>query len=126
MSMRCFLVFAALVVTLHGCHTGRNGYPIGSPQEAEQIQTKEEMLEQYGVPSLALPEQDHWLYVYRSSITRGLEVGFGPAGLLGGVSYDHSTSDVLQFRVDREGRVLSVTALCAVSEAEYRLWPAAE
>lgn len=126
MSMRYLLVCAALVVTLHGCRTGRDGYPIGLPQEAEQIQTKEQMLDQYGVPSLALPEQDHWLYVYRSSITRGLGVGFGPAGLLGGVSYDHSTTDVLQFRVDREGRVISVTPLCAVPEAEYRLWPATQ
>jgi hypothetical protein len=124
--MRSLLILAALAVTPHGCHTARDGYPIGSPQEAEQIQTKEEMLEQYGVPSLALPEQDHWLYVYRSSITRGLEVGFGPGGLLGGVAYDHSTSDVLQFRVDREGRVLSVTPLFAVPEAEYRLWPTTE
>jgi hypothetical protein len=124
--MRCLLVCAALVVTLHGCHTARDGYPIAPPQEAEQIQTKEEMLEQYGVPTLALPEQDHWLYVYRSTVTRGLGVGFGPAGLLGGVAYDHSTSDALQFRVDREGHVLSVTPLCAASEAEYRLWPATQ
>jgi len=125
MNVRCLVVCVALVVTLDGCHTARDGYPIGPPLE-EQIRTKEQMLEQYGVPSLALPEQDHWLYVYRSRMTRGLGVGFGPGGLLGGVAYDHSTSDVLQFRVDREGRVLSVTPLCAVPEAQYRLWPVAE
>ena len=124
MSKRVFLVYAALVVVLGGCRTARDGYPIGPSQEAEQVQTKAQMLEQYGVPNLALPEQDHWLYVYHSSITRGMGIGFGPISLLGGVAYDHTTSDVLQFRADGEGRIMSVTRLCAEPEAEYRLWPA--
>lgn len=126
MNMRCLLACTPIIVVLHGCNTGRDGYPLGPPQQAEQIQTKAQMLERYGVPNLAMREQDHWLYVYRTSATRGLGVGFGPAGLLGGVAYDHSTSDVLQFRVDDDGGVLSVTPLFAEPEAEYRLWPATQ
>jgi hypothetical protein len=118
------LIIAATTISVSGCNTGREGSRLGSLQQAEQIETKSQMLERYGVPNLALWEEDHWLYVYRASVTRGLGVGFGPGGLLGGVAYDHSTSDVLQFRVGEEGRVLSVTSLFAEPEAKYRLWPA--
>jgi hypothetical protein len=118
------LIVAATAILASGCNTGRDGYPLGSVQQAEQIETKSQMLERYGVPNLVLWEEDHWLYVYRTSVSRGLGVSFGPGGLLGGVAYDNSTSDVLQFRVDDDENILSVTPLFAEPEAEYRLWPA--
>ncbi len=126
MSVRRFDTLAVTLMTImaYGCNTAREGYPLGPVQQAERIETKEQMLERYGVPTLAQREQDHWLYAYRTSVTRGLGLELGAVGLTLGVAYDHSTSDVLQFRVDDQGRVFSVTPLFAKPEAEYRLWPA--
>ena len=126
MNVRCLLACAPIIALLHGCNTGRDGYPLGTPRQPEQGKTKAQMLERYGVPNLALWENDHWLYVYRASVTRGLGMGFGPGGLLGGIAYDHSTTDVVQFRVDEDGHVLSVTPLFAERQAEYRAWPASQ
>ncbi len=107
----CITACAAVLLSVGACQTGRSGYPLHPSEQACRIETKRQMLEQYGVPALALREGDHWLYAYHTSQSQGVEVGFGPAGLLGGVGRDQTMTDVLQFRVSDNGRVRCVTTL---------------
>ena len=107
----CMVACAAVLLSAGACRTAQVGYPLGSEYEADRIETKEQMLQRYGVPATALREGDGWLYTYRARPSNGYAIGFGPGGLLGGVTYDHTTTDVLQFRVSDDGRVRSVTPL---------------
>jgi len=102
---------AGMLISIGACQTNRSGYPLLLPEGASRIETKRQMLDRYGVPTLALRENDHWLYAYHTSDSKGVEVGFGPGGILGGVGQHHTTTDVLQFRVSDEGQVQSVTTL---------------
>ena len=107
----CMAACAGVLLSAGACQTGRSGYPLRPSERASRIETKRQMLERYGVPALALREGDHWLYAYHTSQSQGVEVGFGPSGILGGVGHDHTLTDVLQFRVSNDGRVRSVTTL---------------
>ncbi len=104
-------VFASVFLSAGACRTSQSGYQFGSATEAVKIETKEQMLQGYGVPTLAKPVGDDWLYAYRTTRSRGFAVGIGPFGLLGRVGHDHRTTDVLQFLVSDDGRVRSVTTL---------------
>jgi hypothetical protein len=99
------------LISVAACQNGRAGYPFGSSDQAHQITTRSQMLEQYGVPDTALRERDHWLYAYNSTSSSGFEVGFWRGGLLGGVGRSHSRVAVLQFRITDEGDVMSVKCL---------------
>ena len=107
----CLAACAGVLLSVGACQSSRSGYPLRPPEQACRIETKRQMLERYGVPALALREGDHWLYAYHTSQSQGIEVGFGPAGLLGGVRHERTMADVLQFRVSNDGRVRSATAL---------------
>ena len=111
MKALCMAACVGVLVLAGACQTGRSGYPLRPSEGACRIETKRQMLERYGVPALALRGGDHWLYAYHTSQSQGVEVAFGPAGILGGVGHHHTTTDVLQFRVSHDGRVRSVTAL---------------
>ena len=119
------LLCAVLLLSLCGCQSARDGkFPPEDFPLSAALRTKEDIYRTLGLPNSIRDEGNGRIIRYQLKLSKGLGIGLGVASLmLLRLSHDHNAVDTIEFRLDSQDRVVSVTPLTATGMLSYRLWP---
>lgn len=123
--LRYLLLSAALLLPLTACQSSRDGkFPPEEFPLSASLRTKEDIYRTLGLPNSIRDEGNGRIIRYQLKLTKGLGIGLGVASLmLLRLSHDHNAVDTIEFRLDQQDHVVSVTSLTATPMLSYRLWP---